>query len=199
MAKLTNQDQGDLLGIGARYVQKLRERGLPEPRVRESQAKWLARAKEWMAQNTAPKSRDGDPDDPTSRAHYEQRALVAAANLKELQLQKLRGEVHSKEQCYAETSQRAAALGAALKRLPVEFSRTLEMKTAEFIYEETERIIRAAMDAFIAAARTQEVQANGSDTTQTLDRRDARAAAVARPAAAAPVGRRASRAPANKR
>lgn len=159
MAQLTNQQQGEALGVGARYVQQLRERGLPKPGAREPKAKWLVRAKAWIAENTAPKSgKSGDPNDPTSQAHYERRAIVARAHLQELQLQKLRGEVHSKAECYAETVQRLAALQPSFARLCIEWSRTLAHKDAAFILEHTQRGVREAFEGLAALARQLELQ-----------------------------------------
>lgn len=191
MVRLTNQQQADALQCGgARYVQKLRERGLPKPLNRETKAAWLKRARIWIADHVQPKGagRDGDPDDPTTLAHFARRKRIADTRLRELELAVREGDLHSKTTCEAETVQRGNALRLHLQRLPTELAEQCDMKPGDHVFVVADRLVREAIEDFVRAARKMT-----TTDAAPVDRQDARGPAVAGPARPERVGRRASR------
>lgn len=190
MVKLTNQQQGDELGIGERYVQRLRQRGLPEPKPKETKARWKARAQKWMAEHVNPKgangraSAHGDPDDPESHASYSRRWRRARALREELLFDKERELVHGRAECYAEQVRRLEVLLTHFERLPLELSKACGGQPAETILEEARRLVRAAFDGLQQHLETLE-----NDARTAVHDGDARGPAVAGEDVAEPVGR----------
>lgn len=169
----TNPDLAEAVGLSERQLQRHKAFGMPLPRAGEALTKWAARAWKWIDTNRAPvgpKSQQGDPNDPTSMAHYNRRYRAARASLAELELQRARGDVHTTAECHAETVQRLAALTAHLRRLPAELAPRLAHRPPEDIAEELNRALRDAMNAFAEKARTlQFVPAGASAGTSPAD------------------------------
>jgi hypothetical protein len=123
---MSDQEQAAALEITERHLKRLRKAGLPEPKRRESLAKWKSRADAWREANRKrPGPRAKRPAAAGGDVDGLERGRLLRAELLELQVAERRGELHSTKDCEAAAVKRLAELRNAFVRLPDQLARAL--------------------------------------------------------------------------
>ncbi|RTL23066.1 MAG: hypothetical protein EKK55_13770 [Rhodocyclaceae bacterium] len=136
------------LGITLRSLQRHRRGGCPMPADGESIETWAPRAKAWIADHrkkSGPKPLESK--DPKADAAL-LRWRTARAKLAELQLERERAKVHSREECERAAIARLQELQAAFARLPAKLGRRLmHAPSPDFIQQVVEEELRHAFES----------------------------------------------------
>lgn len=148
----TIAEQARELGIGERYFRELRARGMRPMRLKgESFEKWAKYARDWMAENVQQKvtAEPEDRKDPTTPAYWLFERTKAQAMRERLELSRARGSVHGLQECERGMVEILRDVVAAHQALPLRFSRELVGKSADYILERTEQLMREANEEFV--------------------------------------------------
>lgn len=112
------------MGVSERTVARLKPLGLPMPLPDEDLARWAERAKSWqLAARRRPGPRPAVGGDAKAQAELEYRRL--RAQKLQLEVDVLRGELHSRKECEATAVQRLTELRATFTQLPDRLARRL--------------------------------------------------------------------------
>ncbi|MBL9076997.1 MAG: hypothetical protein JNL08_05815 [Planctomycetes bacterium] len=112
------------LGVNVRTVQRDRKAGMPRQRRGETIPAWAARVRAWREasrQRPGPKTRT--PSDAEAAAMVRYR--LAKAELAEIELARVRGDLHSRQQCDDARVRQCAEISGALRMLPDTLARKL--------------------------------------------------------------------------
>ncbi len=129
----TNEELAAALGVSVRTIPRMRKRGLPAPTEGEDLQEWAKRAEAWRKESRKPPGRPVDKS--VEEQDAETRFRLARAIKIELEVEQIRGNLHSKSECEAAHAARCHELTISLLGLGQAVARRCYQRTPDVIQE----------------------------------------------------------------
>jgi phage terminase Nu1 subunit (DNA packaging protein) len=136
----TNDELAAALGVSARTIPRMRKRGMPAPADGEDLQEWAKRASVWRTENRKPPGRPVDKTPEEQDA--ETRFRLARAIKIELEVEQIKGRLHSKDECEAAHARRCHEVTISLLGLGQAVARRCYQRTPDVIQEIIDEEVR---------------------------------------------------------
>ena len=157
------------LGVHVRTLLRWLKLGAPEPAEGEELQAWASRARAWQQAQRKPRGRPAERSEVAQDA--EERFRLARAIKIELEVQKLKEELHSRAACEAEQARRCHEIAISFLGLGQAVARRCYQRTPDVIHQIIEEEVRRRLLILANGGIVDEAPAEGGagDDTSSDD------------------------------